>query len=491
MDLIRRAHHWALGRPRVLLVHAPDEQQGRWAVEAELDRRGWPPALSPADTDLLLVVGHPGPQLAEAVEVLWSQVPWPRHRTSWSGHVALPEALDTAAQELADVVEHGPRHDLHRPDPQTLLSARADGLASDAGTADHGHDSDDSSGGQGGSVHGDGHAMAHGGEDDGEHTGHDEHSDNLDGEHAPPHAAHDESSGHAVHASDGQPGGHDEHAEHAGHGQHAGHGEHGGQPGGATDEGMDHEGMHHGGEDHSQHGSHGEHGDGADDGGMDHGGHGGHGGMDVAGLPMAETAPDRDGLQLDELKVSLGPVLPGWPTGLVLEAGLQGDVLTGVELRWLDEEDPGSHVPETAEREPRMALDVLADLLLVAGWARVAVAARRARDGLGSADPAEVEAARREADRLARRVRRSRTLAWNLRGLGSLQGTDGRETDLLGRIHSWCAVAAGDRTTSISTPALSDLAGGLEGAELGAVRLVVASLGLSRAVGRPHEVAGV
>lgn len=466
MDLIRRAHRWALGRPRVLLVYAPDEQEGRWAVEAELDRRGWPRAWSPADTDLLLVVGHPGPQLSDAVEVLWSQVPWPRHRISWDGHVALPEALDTAAQELADVAGHRRREDSHRPDPQTLLSARAEGPASGANTADHGHGSDDGAGGRKGTDHGDGHDMAHGGEDDGKHAAHDQHCHDQHGEHTQPHAAHDESSGHGPHASDGEPGGHEQHAEDAGHGQHAGHGEHGEQGGGATHEGMDH-------------------------GGMDHGGHGGHGGMDVAGLPMADTAPDRDGLELDQLKVSLGPVLPGWPTGLVLEAGLQGDVLSGVELRWLDEQNSDPHLAETEELTLRVALDVLASFLLVAGWPRAARATRQARDGVGSADSVEVAAARRNGAGLARRVGRSRTLAWNLRGLGDLQGTDGQETDLVDRIRSWCDIAAGDSKAKIPTPSLSDLAAGLEGAELGAARLVVASLGLSRAVSRSHEVADV
>ncbi|MFW6204950.1 MAG: hypothetical protein ACOC96_08245, partial [Actinomycetota bacterium] len=66
-----------------------------------------------------------------------------------------------------------------------------------------------------------------------------------------------------------------------------------------------------------------------------HGGHGGHGdGMEMpAGLMMAETAPDRDGLSLDVLHVSLGPLLPWWPGGLQLELSIQGDVVQEATVR--------------------------------------------------------------------------------------------------------------------------------------------------------------
>ena len=50
------------------------------------------------------------------------------------------------------------------------------------------------------------------------------------------------------------------------------------------------------------------------------------------GRPMAETAPDRDGLRLDRLDVRIGPFFPPFPTGLVLAVGLQGDVLQEVTV---------------------------------------------------------------------------------------------------------------------------------------------------------------
>ncbi|MDQ6886106.1 MAG: hypothetical protein M3068_02305 [Gemmatimonadota bacterium] len=50
------------------------------------------------------------------------------------------------------------------------------------------------------------------------------------------------------------------------------------------------------------------------------------------GRPMAETAPDRDGLRLDRLEVRVGPFFPAFPPGLVLTLGLQGDVIQDVSV---------------------------------------------------------------------------------------------------------------------------------------------------------------
>lgn len=50
------------------------------------------------------------------------------------------------------------------------------------------------------------------------------------------------------------------------------------------------------------------------------------------GRPMAELAPDRDGLRLDILPVTLGPFFPRLPVGLVLDLQLAGDVVTAVEV---------------------------------------------------------------------------------------------------------------------------------------------------------------
>jgi len=48
------------------------------------------------------------------------------------------------------------------------------------------------------------------------------------------------------------------------------------------------------------------------------------------GRPMAELAPDRDGLRLDALPLAIGPFYPRLPAGLVVEMTVAGDVLTDV-----------------------------------------------------------------------------------------------------------------------------------------------------------------
>lgn len=50
------------------------------------------------------------------------------------------------------------------------------------------------------------------------------------------------------------------------------------------------------------------------------------------GRAMAETAPDRDGLALDQLSVRVGPFFPPFPTGLALVVKLQGDVIQQVAV---------------------------------------------------------------------------------------------------------------------------------------------------------------
>ena len=184
---------------------------------------------------------------------------------------------------------------------------------------------------------------------------------------------------------------------------------------------------------------------------------------EVAGLAMASTAPDRDGLDLDSLDVSLGPWLPGWPTGLVVQGALQGDVLTGVRAHWLDADHVTPGPPGSLDVQ---ALDLLAGFLVVAGWPRAAAEARAARTALLT----RLDDGRRLAQRVARRVGGSRTLAWQVRGLGV--AGDG---DVLDRLRGWCAVAADPASAPPHSFTVEELADLLEGAELAAVRLVVAS----------------
>ncbi|MFZ5871983.1 MAG: hypothetical protein ACOYXW_15840, partial [Actinomycetota bacterium] len=101
MDLRSRLARWALARPHVLLLDAPPARDLRWQAEAEIDARGWRHATSPADTDVLLVTGRPGPELGAAADLLWSQVPAPRLRLDVPDGEGLGSALDTAVERLA------------------------------------------------------------------------------------------------------------------------------------------------------------------------------------------------------------------------------------------------------------------------------------------------------------------------------------------------------------------------------------------------------
>lgn len=396
-DRIRR---WALARPRVLIVAAAGSDRLRWLIEAEADRRGWVLAAAPAEADLLLTAGPLGPQLMAAVDVLWSQVPGPRHRAAVTAQEVAAQ-LEAAAGALATPAAYA-----HDPvDPAALLSAMP-----------HVHDS-----------------------------------------HTEPDAGHET---HVMADNDAQPGhqmsgaGDGAHVQ-MGHGDmddgHMGHGE-------LVHAEMDHGAMGHGGMDHGH---------------MDHGG-------DVAGLAMAGTAPDRDGLELDELNITLGPVLPAWPTGLIVRAGMQGDVLTRATVSWVDDTAPATATTDSGVDERARALDVLAQFLTVAGWPRAARQARAARTDLAGFDISRAERGSRHAVRLARAVSRSRTLAWSVRGLGTRPPDpldDPPEGDVWERVRRWCALAAGADVAEHPAPVISptELAELLAGAELAAARLITAS----------------
>ena len=50
------------------------------------------------------------------------------------------------------------------------------------------------------------------------------------------------------------------------------------------------------------------------------------------GRPLAGRADDRDGLKLDQILVRVGPFLPPFPPGLLLDVKLQGDVIQEVTI---------------------------------------------------------------------------------------------------------------------------------------------------------------
>ena len=296
-------------------------------------------------------------------------------------------------------------------------------------------------------------------------------------------------------------------------------------------------------------GGHGGHGDTTadehDEHGGGHGGHRGHGGhhrhgMEMpGGLPMADRGQDRDGLMLDQLHVPLGPLLPDWPAGLVMHTTLQGDVIQEARVEVVRENTPvpaywtepwrralAGEPMSAGEATRRLAaghLDSLGRLLMVAGWGDAAVRARRLRDDLLAGTSAEqlMPGLRR----LTRRLRGSRTLGWLTDGLGVLPAATAEDAGLRGpalrasrsggdvsaRWRTWLAdvermlpdIDAADPLAADSEAAIGEaghctgllavLPGLLDGVELAAARLIVASLDpdLAELPSRgPVEVAG-
>lgn len=69
------------------------------------------------------------------------------------------------------------------------------------------------------------------------------------------------------------------------------------------------------------------------------------------GRPLAERAPDRDSLELDQLPLRIGPYFSPFPAGLILDVQLQGDVVQEVALS----AEPSTPLPppfSLALREP-------------------------------------------------------------------------------------------------------------------------------------------
>jgi hypothetical protein len=221
---------------------------------------------------------------------------------------------------------------------------------------------------------------------------------------------------------------------------------------------------------------------------MDHG----DGGMAPAGIPLAEGAEDRDGLEMDVLHVRLGPVLQHWPAGLVLRGSLHGDVIVEAEARLLDaapEAGPLQAPERPGSLDAALRCDNAAHLLALAGWADAATRSREIRDALLVGQ--DTDAARLLAE-LRRRVARSRLLRWSLRGLGPLEGTDlerlglpGRlEGDMLDRLlrildRAMGAVSGhgtpGEESPEVDLGAVADVVTGLD---LATARLVIAGLDL-------------
>ncbi len=369
MDLIvvaaDRVRSWALARPAVTVLTSPDRMTLGWRVEAAARSRGWGRADSPADADVLLLVGDLGTHLAPAARLWWHHMTAPRAQVAVRDEGQIDHALDDALARLRDWPVQ--RKEAERTD-ETLALLQAPDAPLDV-----------------------------------EHGGH---------------------GGHDV-------GGHDM-------GGHGGH-----DMGG------------HGGHDMGGHGGH------------DMGGHGGHDMGDVAGLPMAGTGEDRDGLELDVLTYRWGPFLTGWPTGLVVRTSLSGDVVSAATVE---------AQPDAAEALPRLAAVAhsLVSVLGLSGWDRAARAVSALP--LAGLEGRPVSDAER---RWLERIHRSRTLRWALRDVADLDGQDAGA-----RLRSWCEellTADSSDGAWTTTPDSELVPKVVEGTEMARARIAVASIALTPA----------
>ena len=211
---------------------------------------------------------------------------------------------------------------------------------------------------------------------------------------------------------------------------------------------------------------HGDHEDPDSDGGHN------HSAMMPDGIPLAEGAEDRDGLEMDELHLPLGPVLAHWPAGVVLRVTLHGDVVVQAEVEQLATPragQPGGLIVRAAR-----LLDAAGSVLVLAGLPAEAAQARRLRDRCldGELDDG------REVAQFGDRVGRLRVLRWVLGGLTVDDGQGGSEqlrerlTSLFERARAELDGEATPRATqgAQALPAL------VRGMELAGVRLWLAAM---------------
>jgi hypothetical protein len=87
----------------VLFVPVPGQASLRWAAERWLDDRGWLLAESPADADVLLECGEPGPELSQRARVAWEAMPGPRTRARLLAADRVGAVLTEAQVRLRDL----------------------------------------------------------------------------------------------------------------------------------------------------------------------------------------------------------------------------------------------------------------------------------------------------------------------------------------------------------------------------------------------------
>lgn len=340
----------------VFLVEVPGNGAARIALEAAAASAGHVLATHPAESDVLLVCGTPGPEMRTVIDRVWDQMPYPKHRAALTSPDEIGTIFTTAQDSLTD--------------RRAQRSAREHGI--------------------------DGSHLAEVGPDH-EHPN-DEHPDDTD---------------ESMHDNDTPTGRHD---------------------------------MPMGGHDH-----------------MSMSGPGGY--------PLADGADDRDGLEMDVLHRRLGPILPVWPAGVILDVTLAGDTITDASASVIDVDD---HKRAESQNGAAFALDQAAQILAVAGWDATAARTLRVRD---LAVTGRRDQARERLRPLRRRIERSVMLRWSLRGLQVRSAVDVR-TVLLTRLERADAALNGRQFEPEPATSVDEIPALVKGRDIGSARLVVAALTL-------------
>lgn len=221
----------------------------------------------------------------------------------------------------------------------------------------------------------------------------------------------------------------------------------------------------------------------------------GHGEMDMSmsmegpgGIPLASGFEgDRDGLEMDVLHLPLGPVLPDWPPGLVLECTLSGDLVVEASGRLLPAASPAPLERELPPERQELArhLDTAAQILRIAGWPLAADRAVRLLDAtLDGGAPADVL---KQVEALRRRVARSRLLTWSLgtrRRGAPLASVQQRLSDHLAAA---AAITTGRQAPGWASTPLAPFAETTRGRSIDEVRLLAAGTALQPAGSVVHH----
>lgn len=171
MDLSETALRFAAAGPHPLLAVAPGFTNVRVAVERALRERAWPEAGPAAEADMLVICGLPGPQLADAIDKVWSQMPAPRARAVIVGGDGAGAALEIARTHLADVTAQRREAAGRRKSDHERHVTRAEQDEDEHRGHDHGSHQPEDEHGQDDGGHGDG----------GEHEGDGGHEDHEEG----------------------------------------------------------------------------------------------------------------------------------------------------------------------------------------------------------------------------------------------------------------------------------------------------------------------